>query len=284
MPLNAYQWSDDPDDIVTKFFPLVSNVNGNSSWYFSHCLPWEYAGLCIGILKAHLANHDFVIPNEGTNWNPQQCTLPDPNKHPLMGIADWESLSAPPDEIVRSHREGVLPKRIEDRAELAMWVITRQVCDAKSLDFNDDSFSSFLYIHVSYLYRIGFGEAYIVELMTITTLSFFLFYTSFLGEAQQLMYQVTLCSILRCYEDRIWSWTRWEDCAPSSQALRRKVEKKLARSRSSVIFQYLVLVIGDFLCDIFLSIRILFLAYMVMCTEMITTWVGLLFAESPDFV
>ena len=44
---------------------------------------------------------------------------------------------------------------------------------------------------VSYLYRIGFGEAYLVELMTIATMSCFLFFTSFLLETQQLMQQVS---------------------------------------------------------------------------------------------
>jgi hypothetical protein len=38
--------------------------------------------------------------------------------------------------------------------------------------------------------RRRFGEGYLVEILTIITLSFFLFYTSFLDEAQQLMYQV----------------------------------------------------------------------------------------------
>ena len=38
----------------------------------------------------------------------------------------------------------------------------QQVCDAKSLNAFDDSFSLFLYTNVNYLYRLGMGEAYMV--------------------------------------------------------------------------------------------------------------------------
>ena len=106
------------------------------------------------------------------------------------------------------------------RLDLAVWVATRNVCDAKTLDASDGTFSLFLYTQLHYLYRIGFGEAYLVELMTITVLSFFLFYTSFLDEAQQLMHQVMLASALRCYEDGRWPLRSWDACGPSSQALR----------------------------------------------------------------
>ena len=61
-------------------------------------------------------------------------------------------------------------------------MLFNQVCDAKSLNAYDDSFSLFLYTNVNYLYRLGMGEGYLVELMTISTLSFFLFYTRY--EAQ----------------------------------------------------------------------------------------------------
>jgi hypothetical protein len=106
---------------------------------------------------------------------------------------------------------------------------TRLVYDNKSLNFGDDSFSSLLYINVSYLYRIGIGEAYTGdELMTITTLSFFLFYTSLLGKAQQLMHHVTLCSTLRCYKDADFAVNTLNGSTPSTQALLRKA----ARGRS----------------------------------------------------
>ncbi len=44
------------------------------------------------------------------------------------------------------------------------------------------------------------GESSLIELVTIVTLSVFLFYSSFLSEVQQLMQQVTLSCCMRCYE------------------------------------------------------------------------------------
>ncbi len=85
--------------------------------------------------------------------------------------------------------------------------------------------------------------------------------------------QVTLASALRCYEDGRWPLRTWDGCGPCSQALRRKAEKRLARGWAASAGLYLYLVQSDFLCDVFLSLRVLFLAYMVMCSEMITTWV-----------
>ena len=52
-----------------------------------------------------------------------------------------------------------------------------------------------------------------------------------------------------------------------------QVESRVARGVTAALRLYVFLVNSDLLCDVFLSIRILFLAYMVMCTEMITTWV-----------
>ncbi len=48
----------------------------------------------------------------------------------------------------------------------------------------------------------------------------------------------------------------------------------MAKGTAATIRLYMFLVFSDLMCDAFLSIRILFLAYMVMCTEMITTWVS----------
>ncbi len=272
MPINNFLWTGRIDEVESVLWPLVEKIKPEAAWLFSHCLPWEYANLCANVLKA---NKIFGSEKRSISlWLPRQCTVPDPNAHSLMSIEDWEGLSVSPEEIRKSHAEALVPKRLEDRLELVMWVVTRLVCDAKSLNFNDDSFSSFLYINVSYLYRIGIGEAYIVELMTITTLSFFLFYTSFLAEAQQLMHQVTLCSALRCYEDAVFALNGLSGATPSTQALLRKAGKKLARGRGASIAHYIALVNSDFMCDLFLSLRILFLAYMVMCTEMITTWVS----------
>jgi hypothetical protein len=276
MPINAFQWTGSVDEVKSVLWPLIETVKPNSSWLFSHCLPWEYASLCANVMKANKLFEkklQFSSP-----WTPVQCIMRDPNGHSLLSIEDWEGLSVSPEEIRKSHAEALVPKRLEDRLELVMWVVTRLVCDAKSLNFGDDSFSSFLYINVSYLYRIGIGEAYIVELMTITTLSFFLFYTSFLGEGQQLMHQVTLCSALRCYEDAVFAMSSVNGLAPSSHALLRKAGKKLAHGTAAATLHCMALIIGDFMCDLFLSLRILFLAYMVMCTEMITTWVSLEFA------
>jgi hypothetical protein len=275
MATNAFEWTSDTEKSETAFWPIAENVMPNATWLFAHCVPWEYANLCANVLRANAALNDVKRENSLPRWNPAQCLLPDPNAHPLMSVELWDSLAASPEEIRQSHADAMVPRRLEGQADLALWVLTRQVCDAKSLDFYDDSFSSFLYINVNYLYRIGVGEAYMMELMTITTLSFFLFYTSFLAETQQLLQQVTLSSALRCYEDIVLPLGNLKGSAPCSHALLRKAEKKLLRGRLWAVMHYAALVNSDLMSDLFLSLRIIFLAYMVMCTEMITTWVRL---------
>ena len=52
--------------------------------------------------------------------------------------------------------------------------------------------SAFLYQRAHYVYNWGVGESYFMELLTIAVLSFFLFFTSFLDEIQQLMHQVLI--------------------------------------------------------------------------------------------
>ena len=274
MSTNSFVWRNNSEDLERVFWPLVDKLKPNASWLFSHCLPWEYANLCANVLRANALIETDSGGIRPSSWVPSQCVLPDPNSHPLMSVKLWEEMSASPDEIRQSYADAKVPRRLEGQSELALWVLTRQVCDAKSLNFNDDSFSAFLYVNVNYLYRLGVGEAYIVELMTISTLSFFLFYTSFLAEAQQLMHQVTLSSALRCYEDILIPMGSLKDSAPSSHALLRKAEKKLVRGWLWTFAHYAALVNSDFMCDLFLSLRIIFLAYMVMCTEMITTWVS----------
>jgi hypothetical protein len=264
MATNAFVWTSDDAETEKSFSKLVDRLKPNASWLFAHCLPWEYANLCANVLRSS---------SRRTSWDPPQCTLPDPNAHPLMSVELWDSLAASPEEIRQSHADAMVPRRLEGQADLALWVVTRQVCDAKSLAFFDDSFSSFLYVNVNYLYRISLGEAYLVELVTIATLSFFLFYTSFLAEAQQLMHQVTLSCALRCYEDPSGPFGPGLVSIGSGEAASGS---ELARGGglASSLAGAAALGLSDFACDLFLSLRIIFLSYMVMCTEMITTWVS----------
>ena len=69
-------------------------------------------------------------------WAPTQCSLPDPNRHSLMGPEDWDGLGASPEDLRASRAAGVAPAGVEraGRLEFAVWVATRNVCDAKTLD------------------------------------------------------------------------------------------------------------------------------------------------------
>ncbi len=51
-----------------------------------------------------------------------------------------------------------------------------------------------------------------------------------------------LASALRCYEDGRWPLRSWDGCGPSSQALRRKAEKRLERGWAACAGLYLFLV------------------------------------------
>jgi hypothetical protein len=164
MPINAYAWppGGDPARLARDFWPLVDRVRPDADWLFAHCLPWEYARLCAGVMRAEAAAAAAGAGGAAARapWGPRQCSLPDPNRHPLMGPEDWDGLGASPAELRASRAGAVAPAGVERagpaRLELAVWVATRNVCDAKTLDAGGDgTFSLFLYSQLHYLYRIG---------------------------------------------------------------------------------------------------------------------------------
>ena len=55
------------------------------------------------------------------------------------------------------------PASGDDVDQLGMWVVSRNLFDAKSLDYTDDEVSMFLYQGVHYVYHFSIGESPIIE-------------------------------------------------------------------------------------------------------------------------
>ena len=257
-------------------------------WVFSHCLPWEYAQLCAHLYKANEeatgrpssdlpadAMYSLVRVEsytgdsaDGIPWYPTACFPMSTLGKPHLTLEHWQNLSASPDEIRQSSIDHLVPRRLEEHADLALWVLTYAVCNAKTLDNNEDAVSMHLYHHVHYVYQFSVGEASVIEIITMIILSFFLFASAFLLEIQQLMYQVDMACGMRSYEGALFG----NGVDAESFALRRAV-KRVQETTGWLdnITLYFTLVVSDFMCDVFLALRMLFIAELVAACSMFVT-------------
>jgi hypothetical protein len=257
-----------------------------NEWVFSHCLPWEYAQLCAQLYQAneaHTGRASSDLPADviyelvritsvgfpdGIPWYPTACYPFNTLGKPYLTYEHWRNLSASPSEIRQSSIDHLVPRRLEEHADLALWVLTYVVCNAKTLDNNEDAVSMHLYHHVHYVYQFSIGESSLIEIITIIILNFFLFCSSFLLEIQQLMHQVDMTCGMRCYEGALFG----KGIDAESFALRRAVRRvQETETRYDNISLFANLVASDFLCDIFLALRIIFVAELVASCSMFVT-------------
>ena len=270
MPISACHW--DPNCSARALWPLVdAAVNNDLNWSFSHCLAWEYAGVCAAVMTASEALDSFPTAGTGLrSWVPEQCQITSwlVEDKGSVTVDDWVSLSVPPDEILVASRAGLIPRRVEPRMELALWITLVLVSEGKD-PFHPaaDTFSSFLYSRLQYQFVVGFGDAYLVELVAIVALSFYLYTTAFLGEIIQLLHQIGLACHFNCYE-AVWLARVAHPPASPPPDSDRPREPDSGRPGLAA---YAGWVIGDVACDILLSLRALFVAFMALSSAMIVT-------------
>ena len=217
-------------------------------------------------MLANKLNEDAPTSQKQTfpTWYPEPCYPT--NQHDVIQLSheQWASLAATPQEIRLAANQSLVPQSLVDKGStnLALWTLSRILGDYKTLDAYDGSVSIFLYHHAHYVYTYGIGESFLVEIMAIVMMSFFLFYTSFLSESQQLLHQINLSSAMRCYES---------NTGAASKALRTVIQKKLQLGPLYALKSFGFLVLSDAICDIFISLRILFLTEMTFASILITT-------------
>ena len=192
------------------FWPLILELQTRTApeYPFSHCLPWEYANICYNLIRANekltgdaydnlpyevAYNLGQGIPTIGENgrpWYIVPCYPTDYHSRPLMKPEQWKLLIVSTDEMRESSANLRMPARIEEHQYLVRWVMAKNLGDAKSLDSSDDSVSNHLYHHSHMVYYWSYGEAALVELICVSTLNFYLYYSAIYPEMQQMLEQV----------------------------------------------------------------------------------------------
>ncbi len=192
------------------FWPLMLELQTRTApeYLFSHCLPWEYANICYNLIRANekltgdaydnlpyevAYNLGQGIPTKGENgrpWYIVPCYPTDYHSRPLMRPEQWKVLIVSTDEMRESSANLRMPARIEEHQYLVRWVMAKNLGDAKSLDSSDDSVSNHLYHHSHMVYYWSYGESALVELICISTLNFYLYYSAIYPEMQQMLEQV----------------------------------------------------------------------------------------------
>ncbi len=159
MPFAAYNASGDSEYV--RFWELVNalqavNGTGPGSWGWAngHCLPWEWASLCALLYDANAAvdgdqlprsvREAFVqdglaevnTPEPARTWYPVECYPVDYHRRTQLTADDWRSLMVrSPDELRQAASEHRVPRNIAaEQEQLALWIITRVICEKKSLD------------------------------------------------------------------------------------------------------------------------------------------------------
>ena len=116
---------------------------------------------------------EVVSPPGGPQyWYPVECYPVDFHRQAQLTAAQWQSLVVQsPEELRLAAEDKRLPKGLNTKAQqdLAFWIVSRIICDEKSLDARDDSVSMHLYQRLHYVYAFSVGEASVVELITSTS-------------------------------------------------------------------------------------------------------------------
>ena len=247
-------------------WPLLDAARASPllDWSFTHCIAWEYAGLCAAVLEANLP-FERADPADRPglrSWHPPMCYLSRAGR--AVSLDDWRALSAPPDELRAARAAQLAPRRVEPRLDLAVWITTVNVAAGKSPAAPAaDGCSMFLYSRLAFLYVLGDGDAYACELVAVVLLSLYLFATAFLGEIVQLVHQVALALSLRRYEAAWLERLEGPAAAPPPPPLPPATQPSVAA--------YALWLAGDVACDVLLSFRLLFLALMTSSAPMILT-------------
>ena len=89
----------------------------DAGWGFTHCLPWEYAGLCAALWRASAQPAAAAAA-----WRPLDCFRVNEHGRPQMSGAMWESLAAGPEELAEAYRLARVPRGVEPNIVLARCV------------------------------------------------------------------------------------------------------------------------------------------------------------------
>lgn len=278
----------------SDFWAMVKGLQQREhpEWVFTHCLPWEYANLCATLFKANEEITGFPatnLPSEvkkslarevlavsdpsGSPWYPVACypinarsVLPHMSPAPQITLENWLTLTTSYDDIRQSSKTQLLPRKLEAHTVLVDWVLAKVMGDYKTLDSSDGVISSVLYHHAHFVYIFSYGEAPMVELMTIFSMSLYLFYSSFLSETQQLMHQLNMSCIMRCYEAaHFHGGLNAESLSLRTAILQNTTSNKLAAQVKHMLSFFFT----DVLCDVFLSLRMICIAMLTMASVML---------------
>ena len=274
----------------SDFWPLMAELQKRERPFhlFSHCIAWEYASLCYNLIKA---NEEFTgdshekLPVDvarqilggfevkgggGSPWYFAFCYPTDQHLKPLMTTEMWRNLIVSTDEMRKSSANLLMPARLEEHHVLVRWVMAKNLGDCKSLDSNDGSFSTHLYHHSHMVYYWSVGDAAYIELLCVATLNFYLYYSAIYPEMQQMLEQVILSCTVRSYEAAYLE----EGVGLSAHAFALRAAIVKLKQRNNLWYNAaltLFFIFSEFFCDIFLSLRFLFLGIFMMACAMIVT-------------
>ncbi len=243
---------------------------------FDTCMPWEYAGLCVNIMNA---NTDFEVAarnglSKQVYWSmffeyPYSCYLDclrddcdfywssnsiHTISQDMFSKNEWANLALPRSEIVAAAKDKRFPPSLSSRRQTVMWLLNIIESGKKKHDGSQDFDTLAIYDLTQFVYWLGSGEAYLVEMIAIVFLSAFFYFKSFLSELRQLLHQIELLLHVSSLE-----------YAPGSPPSSLK-------SLAAWLAHIAELLLFDFFVDVFLSMRFLFVAYMVLASSMIITW------------
>ena len=135
--------------MCANLYEANSAVHGNEVPYFIR------NDLVVGDGNNEIASP----PGEPEYWYPEQCYPMDMHRQPQLTADQWRSLVVrSPEELRLAAAEHRLPEGVNTQAQhdLAFWIMTRIVCDEKTLDTRDDQVSfhrscrnMHLYVHIA---------------------------------------------------------------------------------------------------------------------------------------
>ena len=157
----------------------------NPAYLFSHCLPWEYAGLCVTLLRADGAfNSTLVGAGPSARY---YCYLP--SVEPASGavqnrlsLHDWARLVVSPAAAAEAAEYMLVPAGLEEELDLPMWYVAYVTNALKTPTSSDADLSLFLYSAFQFMYYLGVGEAYLMEYIAVIGLSCYVYWSAFVGE------------------------------------------------------------------------------------------------------
>ena len=267
-----------------------ADFGANLDWVMGHCFPWAYADICLHVLASN-ASAD-AVGQAGCNTTRgagpcsfRNCYMPQLitsqfGGPPRVSAQQWKGLRVPLDEVealilaARAAREAPQPLdqgRLQaeylaafagSRAQaaysnattFACWYVQQMVNSRKTYASTSDDLSLYLYQQVQWVYVLGFGDCYLMEYIAIVFLSLYVYMTAIYDELTQALYQVHAFAAYSSPADICE-----ELLGPGGGALR-------------VAPRYAGLVLKSVICDVFMALRVIYLACVVQATAMIISW------------